>query len=113
MSETYAPVILTRKAAQLQKTTGNPAYRSRLTSSLSNKQLLIQGFVRPAKLLILSPIVSAMCTYVAVMYGLMYILFTTFSFVFIDVYGFSTGSAGLAFLGSGIGTLMVSRHQSS
>lgn len=44
-----------------------------------------------------------MCIYVAVMYGLLYILFTTFSFVFIEVYNFSTSSAGLAFLGSGVG----------
>ena len=39
------------------------------------------------------------------MYGLLYILFTTFTFVFMDIYNFSTSSAGLSFLGSGVGTI--------
>jgi MFS family permease len=55
---------------------------------------------------IFSPIVAAMCIYIAVLYGLLYILFTTFTFVFEDVYHFTTSTAGLAFLGSGIGTLL-------
>lgn len=46
-----------------------------------------------------------MCIYTAVAYGLLYILFTTFTFVFEDNYGFSASSAGLSFLGSGVGTL--------
>lgn len=47
-----------------------------------------------------------MCTYIAVLYGLLYILFTTFTYVFEEVYNFSTSLAGLAFLGSGVGTLI-------
>lgn len=47
-----------------------------------------------------------MCSYVAVMYGLLYILFTTYTFVFEGEYGFSSGTAGLAFLGSGVGMLL-------
>lgn len=46
-----------------------------------------------------------MCIYIAVMYGLLYILFTTFTFVFVDVYNFSTSMAGLSFLGSGVGSM--------
>ena len=44
-----------------------------------------------------------MCTYVAVTYGLLYLLFTTFTFVYTEVYGFSAVGAGLSFLGGGIG----------
>jgi len=106
LEETYAPVLLERKAAKLRKETGNSAYRSRLASDLAKTQFVIQNLVRPWKLFIFSPIVTAMCIYIAVMYGLLYILFTTFTFVFQDVYNFSTSSAGLSFLGSGVGTLM-------
>lgn len=53
----------------------------------------------------LSPIVSMMCVYTAVAYGILYILFTTFTFVFEEVYSFSTANVGLSYLGSGIGTL--------
>lgn len=47
-----------------------------------------------------------MSIYIAVLYGLLYVLFTTFTFVYEDKYNFSTGAAGLSFLGSGVGTLM-------
>ncbi|KAL3425074.1 major facilitator superfamily transporter [Phlyctema vagabunda] len=105
MKETYAVTILERKAKALRKSTGNSAYRSKLASKLSNKELMRISIVRPLKMLIFCPIVTAMCSYIAIMYGLLYILFTTFTFIFEDVYGFSTSAAGLAFIGSGIGTL--------
>ena len=47
-----------------------------------------------------------MCIYIAVLYGLLYMLFTTYTFVFEEIYHFSTSAAGLSFLGSGIGTLI-------
>lgn len=106
LRETYPIVLLERKAAKLRWETGNTAYRSKLASNLTPKQVVIQNIVRPTKMLFLSPIVSAMCIYVAVMYGLLYILFTTFTFVFEDQYHFSTSTAGLSFLGSGVGTLV-------
>lgn len=52
------------------------------------------------------PIVTVMCTYVAVLYGILYLLFSTYSFVFKGVYGFSTFDSGLVFLAGGLGTLM-------
>ena len=103
--ETYSVVLLERKAAKLRKETGNPRYRSRLDTGLTPRELWAFSLVRPVKLLFLSPIVSAMCAYIAVLYGLLYILFTTFTYVFEGVYRFSTSTAGLSFLGSGIGTL--------
>jgi MFS family permease len=105
MRETYPVILLERKAARLRKETGNPAYRSKLASPLSPKKLIQHTIVRPMKMLFLSPIVAAMCIYIAVLYGLLYILFTTFTFVFEEVYHFSTSTAGLSFLGSGVGTI--------
>lgn len=57
-------------------------------------------------MLICYPIVTAMCTYVAVLYGILYLLFATYSFVFREVYGFSTSATGLVFIAGGIGTLL-------
>jgi hypothetical protein len=106
MRETYPVVLLERKASRLRKETGNPAYRSKLASNLSPTALIKHAIVRPMKMLFLSPIVTAMCIYIAVLYGLLYILFTTYTFVFERVYHFSTSTAGLSFLGSGIGTIV-------
>lgn len=40
------------------------------------------------------------------MYGYLYLVFTTITSVFTETYGFSSSTAGLAFLGIGIGFLI-------
>jgi hypothetical protein len=57
-------------------------------------------------MLFLSPIVSLLSLHLSLVYGLLYLLFTTFTTVFEGVYGFSTGSVGLTFLGLGVGTII-------
>ena len=47
-----------------------------------------------------------MCVYIAVIYGILYILFTTFTFVYEGTYGFTARSAGLTFIASGVGMLL-------
>jgi hypothetical protein len=56
-------------------------------------------------MLFLSPIVFLLSLYVAVVYGYLYLLFTTMTDVFENNYGFSQGSVGLVYLGIGIGLL--------
>jgi predicted MFS family arabinose efflux permease len=58
------------------------------------------------KMLLLSPIVLALSTYMAFVYGLLYLLFTTITGVFTRTYGFSQGLAGLSFLGLGVGMMI-------
>ena len=48
----------------------------------------------------------AACVYVATLYGLLYILFTTFTFVYQEIYGFTSRGAGLSFIAGGIGNLL-------
>lgn len=105
LKETYPPVLLERKASKLRKETNNPNYRSKLASQATPTDHITRSIMRPTKMLICRPIVTIMCTYVAVLYGILYLLFATYSFVFKDVYQFSTFSAGLVFIAGGIGTL--------
>lgn len=56
-------------------------------------------------MLLLSPIVLSLSIYMAVVYGYLYLLFTTLTMVFEGTYHFSQGAVGLAFLGIGIGSL--------
>lgn len=104
MRETYAATILQTRTTRLQKQTENMALRSKLDIGLSPKDFFIRSIFRPAKMLIFSPIVLATSIYVGVVYGYMYLLFTTFSLVFEGAYGFSSGSVGLTFLGLGVGS---------
>lgn len=57
------------------------------------------------KLLFTVPIISLMALYVAIAYGILYMLFTTFSFVYSKTYHFDEGANGTTFLPAGIGML--------
>ncbi|KAF2842930.1 MFS general substrate transporter [Patellaria atrata CBS 101060] len=103
MRETYAPIILERKAIKLRKETGNHALRSKLDSGITRKELWKRSIFRPTKMLFRSPIVALTSLYMAVVYGVLYLLFTTFTFVFEGQYGFSSGQVGLTFIGIGVG----------
>ena len=105
MRETYPVVLLERKAARLRKETGNTALKSKMALPYTPFQLFKISIVRPLKLLVFSPIVLALSTYVAVVYGYLYLLFTTINQVFSTSYHFSQGSVGLTYLGIGIGSL--------
>jgi len=104
--ESYAPVLLARKAKKLRKETGNMELRSKLDNGLSPKELFRRAIVRPTKMLFCSPIVFSMSLYMAVVYGILYLLFTTFTFVFIGSYGFTDSNVGLVYIGTGIGMLL-------
>jgi MFS family permease len=57
----------------------------------------------PFYLLVRSPIVFPVATYLATLYGCLYLLFTTVTDVFKNTYGWSTEISGLAYLGLGVG----------
>jgi hypothetical protein len=54
-------------------------------------------------MLIYSPIVLILSMQMAVVYGYLYLLFTTITEVFEGQYGFSQGTVGLTYLGLGVG----------
>lgn len=101
--ETYAPIILEKRAAKLRKETGNSAIRSKLANDLPPKEIFIRAISRPMKMLFLSPIVGLMSLYIAINYGILYLFFTTVTFVFEDHYHFSSGAVGLSYIGVGVG----------
>jgi hypothetical protein len=98
MRETYAVVLLKRKARKL----GHPAESDGALSPMAAFQ---QSLVRPLKLLFLSPIVLLLSIFTAVVFGLIFLLFTTFPLVFEEQYGFGTGVSGLSYLGLGCGMM--------
>lgn len=103
LRESYAPTILERKAARLRKETGNPELKSALASKKTPSKTFTAAIVRPMQLLFTSPIVFFLSLFTAINYGYLFLLFTTFPSVFQKIYGFTTGTTGLAYLGIGIG----------
>jgi multidrug resistance protein len=106
MRETYAPVLLERKAARLRKETGNPLLRSKLDVGLSPRDFFARSIVRPCKLLMFDPISIIFGIYLGVVYGFLYLMFTSITQVFQKSYGFSPSNVGLVFLGLGVGSMI-------
>lgn len=106
MQETFEPVLLQRRVNRLRKQTGNPDLRSKLDQDIPKQEFFIRALVRPTKMLLFSPIVLILSIYMAIIYGYLYLLFTTLTRVFEGTYHFSQGNVGLAFLGIGVGSML-------
>lgn len=105
--ETYPTVLLERKAKKLRKETGNQNLRA--PSELSGRspgRILWLNLIRPTKMLLYSPIVFGLSLYIAVVYGYLYIMFSTMTPVFGEQYGIKNGNIGLVFLGLGLGQVI-------
>jgi MFS family permease len=77
MRESYAPVLLERKAKRLRQETGNNNLRSKLDRGLSPKQLFKLSIVRPSKLLLLSPICLLMSLYLSFVVCIVLVVLST------------------------------------
>lgn len=104
--ETFHQTILDKKVVRLRKETGNMELRSKLHSGLPPREVFIRAIARPMKMLFFSPIVFLMSLYISVNYGILYLFFTTMTFVFEGQYHFSSGAVGLAYLGMGVGMIL-------
>jgi len=99
LAESHGPTLLRRTARRLHKE--RPGTYS--SPKADTRDVLLRSLSRPMRMLVQSPIVTGLSVYLALIYGYLYLLFTTFSTVFPGQYGFSTGISGLAFLGLGVG----------
>ena len=104
--ETYAPVIIAKKTARLSKELSRSDLRSCYEAEGDRKTKMAtikHGSTRPLRMLFLSPVVAIFSTYMALVYGLLYLLLTPISTVYADTYGWAPEMTGLAYLGLGLG----------
>ncbi|KAE9388907.1 multidrug resistance protein 4 [Gymnopus androsaceus JB14] len=106
LKETYAPIIRLRRARAEGDVEKAKHFHGPM-SELSKWQYLWLNLARPAILLTRSFICFMLSLYMAFMYGIYYLMFTTFPELFSDVYGFDTGIGGLVYLGLGVGFLLA------
>ncbi|KAI8634234.1 major facilitator superfamily transporter [Xylariaceae sp. FL1651] len=108
MEETYPPVILVEKAAELRRRTKNWGIHAKQEEiEVDFKELIQKNFTRPMRLLFLEPIVTSLSVYMAFIYGLLYLFLTAYPLVFQGVHHFNSGQSGLAFFGMIIGQLIA------
>jgi predicted MFS family arabinose efflux permease len=65
-----------------------------------------RGIVRAGKMLLFSPIVTALSVYMGLCYSYFYLLLTNLTPTFESVYHFKPNIVGLAYLGLGVGYLL-------
>ena len=106
--ETYAPVLLRKRAQKLSSIT-EKVYRTRADAEgqAAGSQSLSTILVRPWVLLFTEPIVSILSIYMAIIYRTLYMLFGAFPICFQEVRGWSEGIGGLAFLGVATGMIFA------
>ncbi|KAF4534232.1 MFS multidrug transporter [Lasiodiplodia theobromae] len=105
MPETYAPVLLKKRAAKLSQMTGK-VYLSQAeirSGPVSLKEALSTSLSRPWILLFKEPIVLLLTIYLGVIYGTLYMLFGAYPIVYQIERGWTAGIAGLPFIGIAIG----------
>jgi multidrug resistance protein len=99
MKETYAPIILTRKAQRICKETGQDVYKSPLQMNpLVPKHLLHDTLLFPFVMLVQEPILLALGLYLSFVYGIIYLLFGAYPIIFEQIHGFNPLIGGLMFI---------------
>ncbi|KAB8071494.1 major facilitator superfamily domain-containing protein [Aspergillus leporis] len=107
--ETYAPLLLRKRAIRLSTLTGK-TYRSKLDlerGAVSFTSAFSAALLRPWILLFAEPIVLLLSTYMAIVYGTLYMLFDAFPIVFQELRGWSEGIGSLPFLGVMVGMMIA------
>ncbi|KAK5048944.1 hypothetical protein LTR84_005365 [Exophiala bonariae] len=110
MPETSSANILYRRTQRLRKLTGNdklicePELEGQ---DMTGREIAQMVLVRPFTLCFTEPMVSLLNLYIALIYGLLYIWFESFPIVFTEIYHFSLGLEGTAFVGILVGVFAV------
>ncbi|EME87607.1 uncharacterized protein MYCFIDRAFT_201192 [Pseudocercospora fijiensis CIRAD86] len=100
LEETYPPVILVNKAADLRRRTKNWGIHAKQEEiEVDLRELLEKNLSRPMRMLFTEPIVLLLSLYMALVYGLLYLFLTFYPIVFQQIHGFSPGIGGLPFFG--------------
>ncbi|KAJ7881362.1 major facilitator superfamily domain-containing protein [Mycena olivaceomarginata] len=105
LPETYAPVILLKKA--------DPVGNKGIFAAAEKQDWSLQGVIkrtlyRPFEMLASEPILVLITAYLSLIYGVLYGLFQAVPIIFVRKRDFTIAQSGLIFIGVGIGTSLGS-----
>ncbi|KAB8069492.1 major facilitator superfamily domain-containing protein [Aspergillus leporis] len=97
--ETYAPVILKRRAVKLRKSTRNMnIITEQERYKLSLRGIIRTSLIRPITMILTEPVLDLMCMYIVLIYAMLYAFFFAYPVIFGELYGFNDGQIGLMFI---------------
>ena len=106
LPETFAPVLLRRKARKARKN-GNPAAHSQFDETGGGLGQVARVYlIRPFVLLATEPILLLITIYQAFVYGILYLIFESFPIAFKENRGWELGVSSLPFLAILVGILL-------
>ncbi|RSL84949.1 hypothetical protein CDV31_016637 [Fusarium ambrosium] len=110
LPETYTPVILQNRARQFRQQTKDATWHTEFDNkNQSFGRIIAANFSRPFRLLGTQPIIQIVALYMAYIYGLMYIVLSTFPDVWVGVYGQTSGIGGLNYISITLGFLLATQ----
>nr|UPH69767.1 putative mfs multidrug protein [Neofusicoccum parvum] len=105
--ETYSPVLLRKEAQKMRKETGDDRWHAPIEKmKRSVGGTILRSCYRPFMLLLLEPMVLLLCTFCAVVLGVLYLFFGAFNLVFTNNHNFNHWQVGLSFLGIMVGMVI-------
>lgn len=111
LKESYPPVVLVDKAAELRRRTKNWGIHAKQEEiEVDLRDLVINNFSRPLRLLINEPLILAVTVYLSFIYGLLYCFLTAYTLVFQQVHGMNAGVGGLPLFGMVVGLLIAASY---
>ncbi|QDS74818.1 hypothetical protein FKW77_002408 [Venturia effusa] len=113
--ETFAPVLLSRKAKRMRYKTLNWALHARSDEQQVKAMDLVTKFLfKPFKMLFLDPILLLITLYMSLIYGCLYLLFVAYPIAFSEIRGWNLGIGALPFaavtVGVFLGALLIVVH---
>ncbi|CAE7156491.1 unnamed protein product [Rhizoctonia solani] len=111
LPETYAPIILKKRAEKLRKSTGDERYYSAIERENLHWTKRLENILgRPFIMFFREPMLFAVTLYMSFIYGCVYLLFAAYPIVFTQGHHLNAGASGLMFLplfGGGIAGVVV------
>ncbi|KAH8678313.1 MFS transporter [Xylariales sp. PMI_506] len=106
--ESYAPLLLRRRAQKLRRETNDARYHAEVELRESGRSAvgkLGHSLSRPLRLLAFHPIIQVQAILGGINYGLLYFALSTFSSLYVSAYGESISTSGLHYIAICAGTV--------
>lgn len=109
LPETYAPVLLAKRARRLRaedSIANKNLWADLERADFSMKGIVTRTLARPFVMIAKESILLFVTLYMSIIYGLLYALFSVTPIIWTEGYGFNDGETGLIFIFVGIGTTL-------
>ncbi|EHK41305.1 hypothetical protein TRIATDRAFT_84876 [Trichoderma atroviride IMI 206040] len=110
--ESYAPVLLRRRAEKRRQETGDSRYHSEIEKRESGRSTawkIRRSLTRPVRLLMFHSIIQMDAILEGINYGLLYFTLSSFSTLYVNAYGESVAISGLHYIAICLGEILGSQ----